>query len=108
MRSRSVSLHKLSVRLLVLQLATLAFLPTISGLSLMSQEGQSERQRAFDIWEKSNFAEALPLLEKLAANLPDDKAVLSRLGFALYATSVTIKDDVARRKQLDRASEVLM
>jgi len=106
-RSHSVSFHKVSVRLLALQLTTLVFLPAISGLTLVSQEGQSERQQAFDIWEKSNFAEALPLLEKLAANRPGDKAVLSRLGFALYATSVTIKDDVARRKQLDRAREVL-
>src|SRR5947207_12099215 len=44
------------------------------------------------------------LFRSLAANRPD-AVVLSRLGFALYATAVTIKDETARRKQLDRARE---
>src|SRR6478672_7349612 len=66
------------------------------------QETRTDRERAFDLWDKSNFTESLPLLEKVAATKADT-VVLSRLGFALYATAITIKDPNARRKQLDRA-----
>jgi len=79
--------------------------PATSANSTVHQD--SERQRAFELWEKSNFTESIPILEKIAATKPD-VAVLSRLGFALYAASITIQDKNARRKQLDRAREFLL
>jgi tetratricopeptide (TPR) repeat protein len=42
---------------------------------------------------------ALPLLEKVALAYPNDPAVLSRLGFALYANAIDEKD-LTRRKQM--------
>jgi tetratricopeptide (TPR) repeat protein len=101
-RKNNMTFRASSVCSSVLLLTTLVFNPMATGLGAASQ---GERQRAFELWEKSNFAEAIPILEKLADN--PDTAILSRLGFALYATSMTIKDDMARRKQLDRAREML-
>jgi tetratricopeptide (TPR) repeat protein len=67
-----------------------------------------ERQRALDLYESNNFAAALPLLEKVAAASPNDAVILSRLGFALYATSATEKDPALRQKLRDRARTTLL
>ncbi|HKZ03465.1 MAG TPA: tetratricopeptide repeat protein [Pyrinomonadaceae bacterium] len=101
-RNRSLSPRKSGKHLSILLMTTLWFIPA-KGFTCF-QDPQSERQRAFELFEKSNFAESIPLLEKL----PEDPAVLSRLGFALYATAVTAKDDSVRRKQRDRARQVLL
>ena len=67
-----------------------------------------DRKRALDLYEANNFAAALPLLEKLAAASPNDAVILSRLGFALYATSATEKDPASRQKLRERARTVLL
>ena len=67
----------------------------------------AERQRAMDLYESSNYAAALPLLEKVAAASPNDIAILSRLGFALYASSTTEKDAALRQKMRERARATL-
>ena len=56
-----------------------ALLLSISFTSLV-QAQDSERQRAIDLFEANNFVAALPLLEKVSAALPNDIAILSRLG----------------------------
>lgn len=71
-------------------------------------QDSDERRRALDLYESNNFAAALPLLERLAAATPNDVAVLSRLGFALYATSATEKDLAMRQKIRDRARTTLV
>lgn len=73
-----------------------------------AQVDAAERQRAIDLYESQNMVAALPLLEKIAAANPNDVAVISRLGFALYATSVTEKDLAARQKMRARAKETLL
>lgn len=73
-----------------------------------AQVDAAERQRAIDLYESQNMVAALPLLEKVAAANPNDVAVISRLGFALYATSVTEKDLAARQKMRARAKETLL
>ena len=87
-----------------------AFL-VILGIALaVTVRGQdtSQRQRAIDLYEANNFAEALPLLEKLATDTPNDPFILSRLGFALYASSATEKDPAARQKMRERARLTLL
>ncbi len=91
--------------LLMLLLAGIVCSTAASAYSTEPQD--TERQRAFELWEKSNFTESIPILEKIAATKPDVE-VLSRLGFALYATSITIQDKNVRRKQLDRARAMLL
>src|SRR2546429_7336976 len=63
----------------------------------------SERQRALELYEANNLVAALPLLEKVAAANPNDSVILSRLGFALYANSVDVKDAALRQKMRERA-----
>jgi len=90
-----------------------AFLPTIVALALASgslarSQDPAERQRAIDLYEANNFVAALPLLEKLAAANPNDPMTLSRLGFAIYANSVDVKDPAARQKMRERARDTLL
>jgi tetratricopeptide (TPR) repeat protein len=68
----------------------------------------AERKRAIDAYESQNMVAALPLLEKVATAYPNDPAILSRLGFALYANSLDQKDPAARQKMRDRARTVLL
>jgi tetratricopeptide (TPR) repeat protein len=68
----------------------------------------SERQKALDLYESSNYVAALPLLEKLATANPSDIVILSRLGFSLYATSTIEKDPSARQRMRDRARSILL
>ena len=68
----------------------------------------AERQRAFELWDKNNHAEAVVLLEKLAAANPSDVAVLARLGFSLYSTTASMKDPEERKKTRERARTVLL
>jgi tetratricopeptide (TPR) repeat protein len=67
-----------------------------------------DRARALKLYESSNYVEAVPLLEKIAAANPNDVFILSRLGFALYATATAIKDKVARKVTLERARQILI
>lgn len=69
---------------------------------------QSHREKAIATFEASNFVDAIPLLEQAAVATPDDAEILSRLGFALYAISVTEKDAARRQKMRERALQVLM
>ena len=92
-----------------------ACLVIIAGLMVSAQvdaarfrQDPAERQRALDLYESNNFAAALPLLEKLAISNPNDAGILSRLGFALYATSIDEKDASARQKMRDRARSILL
>jgi tetratricopeptide (TPR) repeat protein len=68
----------------------------------------AERQKAIDIFESQNLVAALPLLEKVILAYPNDPAILSRLGFALYASSVDQKDPMKRQQTRGRAREILL
>src|SRR4029078_807069 len=49
----------------------------------------------------------LPLLEKASLAYPNDPAILSRLGFTIYAVSVDEKDAAKRKNMRDRALSIL-
>lgn len=88
-------------------LAMVAALLLAAGAFARTQD-PAERQRAIDLYESNNFTAALPLLEKLAAASPNDAVILSRLGFALYASSAAEKDLAVRQKMRERARTVLL
>ena len=79
-----------------------------SVVVLARPQDPSERQRALELYEANNLVAALPLLERVAAANPNDPAVLSRLGFALYANSVDVKDPAQRQKMRERARTTLL
>jgi tetratricopeptide (TPR) repeat protein len=76
--------------------------------ALAQQQPPPEWKRALELYEAQNFVAALPLLEQVAATQPDNPAVLSRLGFAVYALAVTEKDVDRRKKMLERARQILL
>lgn len=103
--------HSLTAKRIFLNI----FLPACAALLLSAPVGAvnrtqdpDERQRALDLYESNNFTAALPLLEKLAVSNPNDPVILSRLGFALYASSATEKDPAVRQRMRDRAQTILL
>ena len=72
-----------------------------------SQSDEAERQRAFQLYDQNRLTDAAPILERLVAAHPDDVTLLSRLGFALYATTATMNDPAARKKTRERALAAL-
>jgi tetratricopeptide (TPR) repeat protein len=88
--------------------AGLVFMTLLVTAAVAFPQDSDERRRALDLYESNNFTAALPLLEKLASSSPNDVALLSRLGFALYANSATEKDPALRQKIRDRARTTLL
>lgn len=66
------------------------------------------RNRAFLLWEQNNYAEALPLLEKLALARPTDVVVLERLGGALAGSAREVADPEVRKRMVLRARSILL
>jgi uncharacterized membrane protein len=73
-----------------------------------SAQDDPDRQRAFELFNNQQFAEAVPLLEKLATKYPSDGQVLARLGITVFATSVTISDTEKRQKERARGRAFLV
>lgn len=88
-------------------LGVIAALASSVVISAQPQD-PSERQRALELYEANNLVAALPLLERVAAANPNDPVILSRLGFALYANSVDVKDAAQRQKMRERARTTLL
>ncbi len=88
-------------------LALIATLVLAATAAAQTQD-PAERQRAIDTYESQNMVAALPLLERVAVAYPSDPVVLSRLGFALYSTSVTEKDPASRQRMRERARQTLL
>jgi tetratricopeptide (TPR) repeat protein len=82
----------------------------ISDSNITSAQDQrpASLERALELYESQNFVAALPLLEQASAEQPNDAFILSRLGFSLYAVSVTEKNADARKKMQERARQVLL
>jgi Tetratricopeptide repeat. len=70
-------------------------------------QNPAERQHAIEVYESQNLVAALPLLEKVALAYPNDPAVLSRLGFSLYANAIDEKDASKRQQMRQRALSTL-
>jgi tetratricopeptide (TPR) repeat protein len=68
----------------------------------------AERKRAFELYEANNFADALPVMEKLYAANQSDVRVLESLGFMLTGSLSTIKDPAERAKVRARAKQILL
>ncbi len=67
---------------------------------------QTRRAQAFALYENHKLVDALPLLEKLHAEKPDDLAVLERLSFVTLAHSATLSDASDRKQERARARKL--
>ncbi|HEX8096892.1 MAG TPA: hypothetical protein VF507_02595 [Pyrinomonadaceae bacterium] len=68
----------------------------------------AQKQRAFQLINQSKSAEALPILEKLAAANPNDGDVAFMLGFTTYSQSRALKTPEARKQARARARTFLV
>ncbi len=84
----------------------LAFAPVRTFSAQTDESYQARRARAFALYESNKFVDALPLLEKLHAEKPDDVAVLEGLSFATVAHSATLTDPVQRKQERARARKL--
>lgn len=93
-----------SVQLLALPPAGSAIQEQASG----QEDVDLLRSRALKLYDANNYADAEPLLEKVAAAKPDDMVVQERLGFCLVATAAGIQDADERRQVRVRARGILL
>lgn len=80
--------------------AIISCLTAALSIGVSAQDSpQSERDRALRLlWDEAKTSAALPLLEKLAKERPDDGFVAFSYGFALLGKVKTLKDPEARKK----------
>jgi tetratricopeptide (TPR) repeat protein len=83
------------------------FITAVPVYAHAQTQNPAERQHAIEVYESQNLVAALPLLEKAALAYPNDPAVLSRLGFTLYANSTDEKDPTKRQQLRQRSLSVL-
>lgn len=93
--------------------AVLFFLASVFiSSSLLAQNTppsvEQNRERAMELYEQNNYKDALPLLESLAVQLPNDIVVQERLGMAIVANSAQITDPEQRKRERVRARKVLL
>ncbi|HEX8143075.1 MAG TPA: tetratricopeptide repeat protein [Pyrinomonadaceae bacterium] len=69
---------------------------------------EAQRERALKLYDENKFTEAAPLLEKLSTQNSNDVLVFSRLGYALFASSASIKDPELRKQVRARARTALL
>jgi len=68
----------------------------------------SERQHALDVYHAGKFVEAMPLLEKLAADNPSDIVVEEAWAFSVTAYATTLPDADLRKKARVRARTIAL
>jgi len=98
--------HNLSLKLFAASLLV-AFV-CLMPVAVAAQTQEQIRQQAMELFDANNFVAAVPLLEKSAIAYPNDVAIASRLGFALYALGTTSKDSAVRKQHWERARKVLL
>lgn len=87
------------LRYLCLLIAILSVTSTVCSVTLAQTTTEAERERALTLlWRESKPAAALPLLEKLAKDRPDDGVIAFSYGFALLAKVKVIKDPALRKQ----------
>lgn len=103
--------HSLTAKRIFLNagLLIIATLIGLAGVRVSAQDSDyaSERRRAFQLVDESKILEALPILEKLAAQNPKDPEVQFFLGFGIFARSREIKDSVLHKQERLRARDHL-
>lgn len=88
--------------ILMLLLAIMFAALSVSLVAAQS-DPQQMRAKAFELMEQLRYTDALPLLEKLAVELPKDAEVQVKLGFAVLAQSKHADDQTEARTLRARA-----
>ena len=94
-------------RLFLVLVAVCGFALHSSGYA-QTAGGDSNKKKAFELFNQDKHLEALPLFEELALKSPDDRDVLLGLGVCLVSESSTLEDEDAATKERLRARQVLL
>jgi tetratricopeptide (TPR) repeat protein len=87
------------VRYVCLASLLLFVTPSFCSVALAQVTSEDDRERALQLlWKDSKPAAALPLLEKLVKDRPDDGLLAFSYGFALLAKVKLLKDPAARKQ----------
>ena len=68
----------------------------------------AERRRAFELYESGKMVEAMPLLEKLAADHPNDAVVIERWAYSVVSYAATLPDAETRKKARARGRQIAL
>jgi len=68
----------------------------------------SDRQHALDVYHAGKFVEAMPLLEKLAADNPSDSVIKEAWAFSVMAYAASLSDADLRKKARVRARSIAL
>lgn len=70
---------------------------TINSSFAQTADAQAQRAKALELADRSLYLEALPILEKIAAQFPKDADVWANYGIALLTNAVTLKTAPERK-----------
>ncbi len=81
------------------------FFITLASLGFaQAPEDDPELQRAKELISKSNYFDALPIIEKLVKKYPKDADLHAQLGIAIIVKAVSIVDPDKRRLEVQKAA----
>jgi tetratricopeptide (TPR) repeat protein len=84
------------------------FLSAQSALAQTAPKDDPERQHALELYHSGKFVEAMPFLEKLAVDHPDDGTVKESWAFSVMAYAATLSDPELRKKARIRARGIAL
>ncbi|MGD0941715.1 MAG: tetratricopeptide repeat protein, partial [Terracidiphilus sp.] len=96
------------LRIVFTPIILLLFLGGLAAQTNTSPATADDRKHALELYDQNKFTEALPLLEKLAVELPKDLVIQERLACAVFFTTNGIKDSELRKQQRLRARSLLL
>src|SRR5262249_36117655 len=67
-----------------------------------------ERQHAFELYRSGKFVEAMPLLEKLAADHPSDVAIRESWAYSVLEYAATLSDPEVRKRARVRGRSIAL
>lgn len=97
-----------SIKSVIITLTILCLLTFSSAATIMAQTSeetslQEAKQKASELMKQQKYADALPILEKIAATEPNNPQTHFYLGFALIAQTNILHDPAARKVMRLRA-----
>lgn len=107
-KQNSRPVRKFTLAVMALLLLTVQLSIASGAFAQTPDTYQADRERAIGLINANQYAEALPLFEKLAAVKPNDSQVQYGLGLSVLVTSNKITDANARRQARVRARTALL